>query len=203
LEHRKWFSVTELADEHARKPGTIDIDGRIRAQFIDEVRRSILSGEFSEGGRSKVLNMHPSGLAEWRFDVLGASNPEQFDPIASHLWIGREWWQRWLDQRGITSVGRVAFKTGVSAAPPAGVVYRIPEKATEEQLLQAIRDEVKSYRDSHSKAPNQVHICKTIRVRLQGRGLKAINKDIMRTFMTLEFADVRRGWGHRADFDDE
>jgi hypothetical protein len=138
FERRQWFSITELADEHARKPGTFDVDQRVRAQFIDAVRRSIVSGEFSEGQRSKVLNLHLSGLAENRFDVLGASSSELFNPIASHLWIGRAWWAAWFDRGGMTmpSVGRGASNvTNVPSGHQPADIRPHREPAEEETCL--------------------------------------------------------------------
>jgi hypothetical protein len=210
LDCRRWFSVTELADQYAKEPDTLDVDEQRRAQFIDAVRRSILSGEFSDAQRSKVLNVHPSGLAEGRFEVLGASNQEQFNPLESHLWISRIWWIKWLDGAGIATpaLGRgarvqddvvVVPPAEVSAALPAELPYRRYKKATYEQILQAIRDTIQPQVAGGRPAPNKAQICQPTQLRLRAAGLDAPHVDIKEAYENPEF--VRRKQGLRKDFD--
>jgi hypothetical protein len=101
FERRQWLGITEMADEYAKEPGSLEVNAERRNRFINSVRRSILSGEFTHNGRSQVLNVHPSGLAENRFDPIGASNEEQFNPIVAYLYISRTQWSNWLERHGV------------------------------------------------------------------------------------------------------
>jgi hypothetical protein len=109
---RRWLRLTEIANEYARKRGSLEIDERRREQALWALRCSILTKEFvDKQGRSRVLNMHPSSLAVLRFDPLGASNPEQFDPISEHLWITHQECVEWFDRQGIDVPHRLRRET--------------------------------------------------------------------------------------------
>ena len=82
------------------------------------LRCSILTGEFvDKQGRSRVLNMHPSPLADFRFEPLGASNPEQFNPIAEHLWITHQDCVDWFNRYGLDLPLRMQRKPSSMARP--------------------------------------------------------------------------------------
>jgi len=95
LEKRVWLCLTEITDEYARKRGALTVDDKERELALEALRRSILTRELF------VLNMHPSGLAELRFDPLGASIPEIFNPIARHLWIRYQDCVAWFEGHGL------------------------------------------------------------------------------------------------------
>jgi hypothetical protein len=95
LEKRVWLCLTEIADEYARKRGALTVDDKERELALEALRRSILRREFF------VLNMHPSGLAEFRFDPLGASISEIFTPIVRHLWIRHQDCVAWFERHGL------------------------------------------------------------------------------------------------------
>jgi hypothetical protein len=102
LGKRVWLGLVEIADEYARKPGSLAVDEKERERALDALRRSILAREFiDQQGRSRILNMHPSRLADFRFDPSGARHPDLFDPIAHHLWITYQDCARWFNRRAI------------------------------------------------------------------------------------------------------
>jgi hypothetical protein len=101
LEKRVWLCLTEIADEYARKRGALAVDDKERELALEALRRSILTREFF------VLNMHPSGLAEFRFDPQGASIPEIFSPIARHLWIRHQDCVAWFERHGLELPNRL------------------------------------------------------------------------------------------------
>jgi hypothetical protein len=95
LEKRVWLCLTEIANEYARKRGALTVDEKERELALEALRRSILTREFF------VLDMHPSGLAEFRFDPQGASIPEIFNPIARHLWTRHQDCVAWFERHGL------------------------------------------------------------------------------------------------------
>jgi hypothetical protein len=209
FDRRPWVSITDMADAHACKSGTFDADDRIRGQFIEAVRRSILSGEFSDGKSSKVLNLHPSGLAQsWWFEVLGASNPEQFDPIASHLWIGRKWWINWFDRGGIKmpTIGRAVFK--VLAVPTGQEPQASPldqpaarrAKASDGQIRTAIHAAIKPFIDRGDVAPNVNDGPPLVQSRLKEQNLHASIRDIQGIYEEDKFKALRGHPGVRKDY---
>jgi hypothetical protein len=99
FERRQWLGITEMADEYAKEPGSLEVNADRRDRFIDTVRLSILSNEFVKNGRSQVLNVHPSGHAQNRFDPAGAT--ELFNPIVGYLYISRTQWSEWLGRLGV------------------------------------------------------------------------------------------------------
>jgi hypothetical protein len=102
LGKRRWLRLTEIADEYARNPGSLEIDEKRREHALQALRSSILAEEFGDRqSRSRVLNMHPSRHAGSRFDPLGATNPDQFDQIAAHLWITHQDCVEWFNRSGI------------------------------------------------------------------------------------------------------
>jgi hypothetical protein len=132
LEKRKWLNVVEVAEAQAKIPGTLDIDGPVRDRFIDAVRRSILSNEFTDEltKRSMVINVMPHGHGEWRFDPNGAAIKELFNPIAEYIWMSRPQWTQWLDRLGLEPPARI-WPAPVSDEPAVREALEI-EQATNE-----------------------------------------------------------------------
>lgn len=93
---RRWHSLTEIAEEYARRHGSLKDDDYRWA--LHALRCSIRAGEFFGLRGSRVLNLHPSPLATFRFDPPGASNPEQFDLIATHLRISHRDCMAWCSR---------------------------------------------------------------------------------------------------------
>lgn len=127
LGKRRWLRLTEIANEYARKRGSLAIDSEERERALEVLRCSILTGEFvDKQRRSRVLNMHLSPLADFRLELLGASNPEQFNPIAEHLWITRQDCVDWFNRRdvnlpvGLRREPSSALPSEAEAPDPAG-----------------------------------------------------------------------------------
>jgi hypothetical protein len=136
LGKRRWLRLTEIARECARKPESLgEIDDTKRKLALDELRYSILTGEFVDHqSRSRVLNMHPSPVANFRFEPPGASRPELFEPIAEHLWITYQDCVDWFSRREVPLPLRLRREAS-SASPPeaarADIEPRAPAKRSE------------------------------------------------------------------------
>jgi len=102
FEKRIWLSLSEIADEYARKPRSLAVDDEQRGRALDALRHSILAHEFVDyQGRSRILNMHQSGLADFRFDPLGARHADLFNPIVQHLWMKYQDCVNWFNRHGV------------------------------------------------------------------------------------------------------
>jgi hypothetical protein len=101
LGKRRWLSLTVIADEYAKKRGSLEIDDKRREEALEALRCSILTEEFMGGRGSRVLNMNSSPLENFRFDPLGASNREQFDPIAADIFITYQDCIDWFKGQGV------------------------------------------------------------------------------------------------------
>jgi hypothetical protein len=151
---RIWFSLSETADEYARKPGSLSIDDKERELALDALRRSILAREFAdEQGRSRVFSMHPSGLADFRFDPLGARHADLFSPIAPHLWITHQDCVDWFTRHRLDLPVRLRREPPLTV-PPAGA------HADFEPPAQHKRSELANKTDENKK-PNVLEIAKT------------------------------------------
>jgi hypothetical protein len=149
FERRRWLSIAEMADEYAREPGSLEVNAERRDRFIDSVRRSILSGEFVHNGRSKVLNVSPSGHAENRFDPLGATNEELFNPIAGYLWMSRTQWFEWLGRHGV-AIPRFLAAREAPSLPAAEDNSHVEQPSLREppRLIQLPKEEPKGAQSS-------------------------------------------------------
>jgi hypothetical protein len=102
LAKRGWFRLTEIADEYGRKPRSLAVDDKERERALEALRRSILTGEFvDDQNRSRVLNMHPSPVAHFRFEASAADDPSPFNSIAEHLWLTYQDCVNWFDRHGL------------------------------------------------------------------------------------------------------
>jgi hypothetical protein len=121
LGKRRWFRLTEIAGEYARKPESLgEIDDARRKLALDELRYSILTGEFvDKRGRSRVLNMHPSPVATFRFDPPGATHPDFFEPIAEYLWITYQDCVDWFNRHGVSLPLRLRREPPSTGRPEA------------------------------------------------------------------------------------
>jgi hypothetical protein len=100
LERRHWLYLTDVAEEYARRPKSLTIDRDEYEVVLEELRRSILAGEFEDGwGRSRVLCMHPDRLSELRFNRRSATHADYFRPIVEHLCITRRDCAEWFNRR--------------------------------------------------------------------------------------------------------
>jgi hypothetical protein len=124
---RRWLRLTEIACEYARKPESLgEIDDARRKLALDELRYSILTGEFvDKRGRCRVLNTHPAPVATFRFDPRGATHPEYFEPIAEYLWIGYQDCVDWFDRHGVNLPLRLRREPPSTARPDAARGHRI------------------------------------------------------------------------------
>jgi hypothetical protein len=146
IEKRGWLRLTEIADEYARKSGSLTIEEEKWEQFLDELRRSILAGEFlDDQDRSRVLNMHPSSLADFRFDALGARHADLFNPTARHLWITHQDCVDWFNRHGLDLPHRLRSESSSTVLPEAARYERTPaeslrpaKKSLEEKVADAL-----------------------------------------------------------------
>jgi hypothetical protein len=121
LGKRRWLRLTEIACEYARKPESLgEIDDARRELALDELRYSILTGEFvDKRGRSRVLNMHPSPVATFRFDPPGATHHDFFEPIAEYLWITYQDCVDWFNRHGVSLPLRLRREPPSTGRPEA------------------------------------------------------------------------------------
>jgi hypothetical protein len=76
---RKWFRVSEIADQCAEIPGSVELDQDKRALALEKLRTAILEGEFNDPkGRSKVACLHSSPVIPIRFHQYGAGMSDDF-----------------------------------------------------------------------------------------------------------------------------
>jgi hypothetical protein len=120
LGKRRWLRLTEIADECARKPGSLAVDDKERERALETLRRSILTGEFVDNqGRSRILNMHPSPLAHFRFEPSAAANAEWFNSIARHLCIRYQDCVDWFNWLGLDLPRRLRREPSSTVSPEA------------------------------------------------------------------------------------
>ena len=87
---RKRFRVSEIADQCAEIPGSVELDQDKRALALEKLRTAILEGEFNDPkGRSKVACLHSSPVIPIRFHQYGAGMSDDFLKLTSHLWISQ------------------------------------------------------------------------------------------------------------------
>jgi hypothetical protein len=98
---RKWFRVSEIADQCAEIPGSVELDQDKRALALEKLRTAILEGEFNDPkGRSKVACLHSSPVIPIRFHQYGAGMSDDFLKLTSHLWISRADCSAWFSRKG-------------------------------------------------------------------------------------------------------
>jgi hypothetical protein len=135
LEKRVWFRLTEIADEFARKKGSFTVDDKERDLSLEALRRSIVAREFSdEHNQSRVLNMHPLGLADVYFDPSSASAPELFNAIVRHLWIRHRDCVDWFKRQGLELPYRLRREPLSTSRPEdacASIEPPVPPKGSE------------------------------------------------------------------------
>jgi hypothetical protein len=155
LGKRRWLRLTEIACEYARKPESLgEIDDARRKLALDELRYSILAGEFvDKRGQSRVLNMHPSPVATFRFDPPGATHPEFFEPIAEYLWITYQDCVDWFNRHGVSLPLRLRREPRSKARPETA-------RADIEPPVLPKRSEL-AKKSNEDKEPNILEIAKT------------------------------------------
>ena len=98
---RKWFRVSEIADQCAEISGSVELDQDKRALALEKLRTAILEGEFNDPkGRSKVACLHSSPVIPIRFHQYGAGMSDDFLKLTSHLWISRADCSAWFSRKG-------------------------------------------------------------------------------------------------------
>jgi hypothetical protein len=85
---RRWFRIED-----------IEPDAHARSNLIDQWRASIWHRDLgSSEGKSQVLCLSVSQLAENRFDPDWARGEQQFNAIVGDLWMSAERWLDWFHQ---------------------------------------------------------------------------------------------------------
>ena len=104
MKSRKWFCLSEIADECSRLPDHPEIDQARRAAVIDLLRASVLQGDFEDsqtsthGARSRLAFLHTSPHAKFRFEQSWAQNIDQwkawtrFSPTEWNPWSPPTQW---------------------------------------------------------------------------------------------------------------
>jgi hypothetical protein len=85
---RRWFRIED-----------IEPDAHARSNLIDQWRASIWHRDLCLGGKSQVLCLSVSPLAENRFDPDMARG-EQFNAVIGDLWMSAPRWLAWFRQDG-------------------------------------------------------------------------------------------------------
>ncbi len=148
LEERCWLSLIEIAGQYARKAGSLAIDETEHEQIVEELRNSIVAGEFADKrGRSRVLNLHPSPVAESRFDPLSASHADLFRPIVEHLWIGHQDCVDWFIRHRLDLPHRLRRELSSTVLPEAARVDVEPRT-----LAKRVRPANKSFKEKEADA---------------------------------------------------
>jgi hypothetical protein len=155
LGRRRWLRLIEIASEYGRKPESLgEIDDARRTRALDELRHSIMTGEFvDKRGRSRVLNMHPSPVATFRFDRLGATRHRVLERMAEYLWITHQDCVDWFNRKRVNLPLRLRREPSSTARPEAAradIEPAVPPKGSE---LAKKSDE--------DKEPNILEIAKT------------------------------------------
>jgi hypothetical protein len=89
LRHRGWFQISDIAPDPAA-----------RQRLVGLWRASIYSGDLEVGGKSQVLCLSASPLAEgWRLPRELARG-EHFNMIVDDLWMSASRWLDWFNQVG-------------------------------------------------------------------------------------------------------
>jgi hypothetical protein len=100
---REWINFAEIADWCAKEDGSITTNEEKRAAAYDTLAIDLLSGEFEERDRSRVLYLHPSTAKarmtrEWLKDAID-QNYDSNDGRSAylpHCWIPRSMFTQWL-----------------------------------------------------------------------------------------------------------
>jgi hypothetical protein len=103
-----WVCFADIADVCARRPGDIERDPLRRMQAYCDLQQSNVRGEFSKGGRLKVIYLQPQPPS-LRDPVRLRLNADYFrvepGPVLDHVldlcWAPRELFLRWFRARDI------------------------------------------------------------------------------------------------------
>jgi hypothetical protein len=100
---REWINFAEIAEWCSEEHQSIKPNEEKRATAFDTLARDLLSGEFEENGRSRVLYLHPDVVwARMTRERLREAINHNYDGNAgrsqylSHCWIRRRSFDRWL-----------------------------------------------------------------------------------------------------------
>jgi hypothetical protein len=100
---REWINFAEIAEWCSKEGGSIVPDERKRATAFDTLANDLLTGEFEENGRSRVLYLHPFTkkarmTREWLWDAIEHDYDAQHgrSEFLPHCWIERRMFERWL-----------------------------------------------------------------------------------------------------------
>jgi hypothetical protein len=100
---RKWINFAEIADWCSKEDQSIVPNEEKRAAAFDTLASDLLSGDFEENGRSRVLYLHPATAKarmtrEWLKDAIDHNYAGDASRSAylAHCWIERVMFDRWL-----------------------------------------------------------------------------------------------------------
>ncbi len=99
---RDWINFAEIAEWCSEEDGSILPNHAKWAAAYDCLARDLLSGEFVEGGRSRVLYLHPRSAkvrmtAAWLQDAITHNyDGDHGRGFLKNCWIPRSMFSRWL-----------------------------------------------------------------------------------------------------------
>jgi hypothetical protein len=110
LRKREWLNFEEIAELCSELNGSGVANEAARENACRNLERDLLSGDFEEKGRSRVLYLHPSTVRtrmtrEWYQDAIeynydGCQGRSQFLPWC---WISRSMYERWAAKHYLPS----------------------------------------------------------------------------------------------------
>jgi len=102
-ESREWINFAEIADWCSREDGSIAPNEPKRAKALQTLANDLLTGEFEQNGRSRVLYLHPwTTKARMTREHLSDAIDNNYDcdqgksEYLPYCWIPRKMFVRWL-----------------------------------------------------------------------------------------------------------
>ena len=102
-EEREWINFAEIAEWCSKEDQSIVPNTEKSAAAFDTLASDLLSGEFEEKSRSRVLYLHPATARarmtrEWLKDAIDHNYDGDYGRSAylAHCWIERGMFNRWL-----------------------------------------------------------------------------------------------------------
>jgi hypothetical protein len=181
-----WVCLADIAYWCAQSPGDLDRDHRGLMLAYLELQQSIARGEFSKGGRLKVLYLEPQPPS-LRDPVRLRLNPEWIrghddrvlDHVLEHCWAPRELCVRWLLARrfdvppwlaapGLFTHAEQAEKAATSpvALAPEASTSPIKARASKERVHSAITNVYAAAAAAGKKSPNIKEIVPLVKAEL-------------------------------------
>jgi hypothetical protein len=203
---RDWVCLARIADWCARRPGDIERDPRRGTLAYLELQQSIVHGEFSKGGRLKVICLGPQASIVYAVRLrLNASHIEAqprtiHDHVLDLCWAPRELCLRWLVARQIVPPPwlaaepiRVEPADAGGASKPGATAYPPSLSFASEDRIHAAIDAV--YTASTAKPPNLKEVVPLVRAELLTTNQMALWKEIGRCAKDPRHAGNRRPRG--------